>query len=216
MTSMKTTAKIKICGLTAPKEAQYLNENQIDFAGMVLFFPKSKRCITIERAKEIIARLSDTVKSVAVVVSPSLEQVRQIGDAGFSYIQIHGEIPDGIGKVSQMPILKAFNVSDLEQYEKYHNNPQIAGYVLDAHEAGSGKTFDWSLVEKLPRDGKLFLLAGGLNPQNVGEALRIVQPDGVDVSSGVENESGCGKDPEKIRAFAQEVRNELGNYLEMK
>lgn len=215
MTSMKTTAKIKICGLTAPKEAQYLNENQIDFAGMVLFFPKSKRCITIERAKEIIARLSDTVKSVAVVVSPSLEQVRQIGDAGFSYIQIHGEIPDGIGKVSQIPILKAFNVSDLEQYEKYHNNPQIAGYVLDAHEAGSGKTFDWSLVEKLPRDGKLFLLAGGLNPQNVGEALRVVQPDGVDVSSGVENESGCGKDPEKIRAFAREVRNELGNYLEM-
>ena len=199
--------KIKICGLTDPKEAQYLNENHVDFAGMVLFFPKSRRCISIARAKEIIKALADSVKPVAVVVSPSLEQVREITEAGFAGIQIHGEIPERIDTVSGLPVWKAFNVSDLDQYEKYDRAPKITGFVCDAPEAGSGKTFDWSLVEKLPRDGKLLLLAGGLNPENVADAVRAVNPDGVDVSSGVENESGCGKDPDKIRAFVQEVRN---------
>lgn len=205
----KADIKIKICGLTTPEEAQYLNENGIEFAGMVLFFPKSRRCITIGRAKEILRALDKSVKSVAVVVNPTLDQVKQISDAGFHYIQIHGAVPDGIEEVSDIPILKAFNVSDLAQYESCHNHPQIRGYVFDAQEAGSGKTFDWSLVTGIPRDEKLFLLAGGLNPDNVAEAVRYVKPDGVDVSSGVELADGTGKDPEKIRAFVKEVRNYL-------
>ena len=204
---MKEAVKIKICGLTDPKEAQYLNENHVDFAGMVLFFPKSRRCVSIARAKEIIRALADSVRTVAVVVSPSFEQVQEITEAGFDIIQIHGDMPEGIGALSGIQVWKAFNVSDLAQYESYYRDPGITGFVCDAPEAGSGKTFDWSLVEKLPRDGKLLLLAGGLNPGNVAEAVRAVQPDGVDVSSGVEYDNGQGKDPEKIRAFVQEVRN---------
>ena len=84
--------KIKICGLTTPQEAQYVNENHIDFAGMVLFFPKSRRNITLEQAKLILDSLSSTVKSVAVVVSPTLEQIKDIQRTGFDYIQIHGRI----------------------------------------------------------------------------------------------------------------------------
>ena len=226
-----SNTKVKICGLTSPAEARYLNENHVDFAGMVLFFPKSKRNISIEQAREIMATLDASIKRVAVVVSPSIEQIRQIEAAGFDYIQIHGEIPqteslyktnpdstdhtshmetcnsDNPQNVIHIPILKAFNVSDMNSYEKYHNDSRIAGYVFDAIEPGSGKTFDWRLVDNIPRDEKLLLLAGGLNPDNVRMAIEAVHPDGVDVSSGVENDDGAGKNPDKIRAFAAAVKS---------
>ena len=201
-----SSTKVKICGLTSPAEAQYLNENHVDFAGMVLFFPKSKRNISIEQAMEIMAALDASIKRVAVVVSPSIEQIRQIEAAGFDYVQIHGEIPQPESAIA-IPILKAFNVSDMGSYEKYHNDSRIAGYVFDAIEPGSGKTFDWRLVDNIPRDEKLLLLAGGLNPDNVRMAIEAVHPDGVDVSSGVENDDGAGKNSEKIRDFVAAVKS---------
>lgn len=214
--------KIKICGLTSPEEAAYLNKNHVDFAGMVLFFPKSKRNISMEQAKEIIKTLDSTIKSVAVVVAPTNEQICEIANAGFDYVQIHGAIPDSAkpyttnpdstskadstDKVSwDIPILKAFNVSDMDSYESYHNDPRIVGYVFDAQEPGSGKTFDWNLVDNIPRDEKLLLLAGGLNPSNVRTAIQKVHPGGVDVSSGVENDDGYGKDPDKVDKFVSAV-----------
>ena len=205
-----SSIKIKICGLTSPAEARYLNENHVDFAGMVLFFPKSKRNISIEQTKEIMAALDASIKRVAVVVSPSIEQVRQIEAAGFDYVQIHGEIPETETEAEAaiaIPILKAFNVSDMGSYEKYHNDSRIAGYVFDAIEPGSGKTFDWKLVDNIPRDEKLLLLAGGLNPDNVRMAIEAVHPDGVDVSSGVENDDGAGKNPEKIHDFVAAIKS---------
>ena len=201
-----SSTKVKICGLTSPAEARFLNENHVDFAGMVLFFPKSKRNISIEQAKEIMVALDASIKRVAVVVSPSIEQIRQIEAAGFDYVQIHGEIPQTEAAIA-IPILKAFNVSDMDSYEKYHNDSRIAGYVFDAIEPGSGKTFDWRLVDNIPRDEKLLLLAGGLNPRNVRMAIEAVHPDGVDVSSGVENDDGAGKNPEKIHDFVVEVKS---------
>lgn len=208
--NINSNTKVKICGLTSPAEARYLNENHVDFAGMVLFFPKSKRNISIEQAMEIMAALDASIKRVAVVVSPSIEQVRQIEAAGFDYVQIHGEIPETETEAEAaiaIPILKAFNVSDMGSYEKYHNDSRIAGYVFDAIEPGSGKTFDWKLVDNIPRDEKLLLLAGGLNPDNVRMAIEAVHPDGVDVSSGVENDDKAGKNPERIRAFAIAVES---------
>lgn len=205
--NINSNTKVKICGLTSPAEARYLNENHVDFAGMVLFFPKSKRNISIEQAKEIMAALDASIKRVAVVVSPSIEQVRQIEAAGFDYVQIHGEIPETEAEAAKaIPILKAFNVSDMDSYEKYHNDSRIAGYVFDAIEPGSGKTFDWKLVDNIPRDEKL-LLAGGLNPDNVRMAIEAVHPDGVDVSSGVENDDKAGKNPEKIHDFVAAVKS---------
>lgn len=199
-----SNTKIKICGLTSPAEARYLNEHHVDFAGMVLFFPKSKRNISIEQAKEVMAALDASIKRVAVVVSPSIEQIKQIEAAGFDYIQIHGKIPE---TEVEAPILKAFNVSDMGSYEKYHNDSRIAGYVFDAIEPGSGKTFDWKLVDNIPRDEKLLLLAGGLNPDNVRMAIEAVHPDGVDVSSGVENDNKAGKNPEKIHDFVAAIKS---------
>lgn len=205
-----SNTKIKICGLTSPAEARYLNENHVDFAGMVLFFPKSKRNISIEQAMEIMAALDASIKRVAVVVSPSIEQVRQIEAAGFDYVQIHGEIPETETEAEAaiaIPILKAFNVSDMDSYEKYHNDSRIAGYVFDAIEPGSGKTFDWKLVDNIPRDEKLLLLAGGLYPDNVRMAIEAVHPDGVDVSSGVENDDKAGKNPEMIHDFVAAIKS---------
>lgn len=208
--NINSNTKVKICGLTSPAEARYLNENHVDFAGMVLFFPKSKRNISIEQTKEIMAALDASIKRVAVVVSPSIEQVRQIEAAGFDYVQIHGEIPETETEAEAaiaIPILKAFNVSDMGSYEKYHNDSRIAGYVFDAIEPGSGKTFDWKLVDNIPRDEKLLLLAGGLNSDNVRMAIEAVHPDGVDVSSGVENDDKAGKNPEKIHDFVAAIKS---------
>ena len=198
--------KIKICGLTNKKEAEYLNANQVNFAGMVLFFPKSKRCITIEQAKNIMSALNKEIQKVAVVVEPSMEQIQEIEQAGFDYIQIHGKVQEELLEQVKLPILKAFNIKDMKEYEGYHKNPKIAGYVFDAQEPGSGKTFDWSLVKHIPRDDKMLFLAGGLHPDNVQEAINFVKPDGVDVSSGVEFEDKLGKDEEKIKRFVKQVK----------
>ncbi len=200
--------KIKICGLTDVSEAEYLNKNKVDFAGIIMFYEKSRRNTNVETAEKIIKALSDEIKSVAVMVSPTLEQVRLAEQAGFDYVQIHGKIADDIINEGGLPILKAFNIDDMNMLDFYSKCPRIAGYVFDAHEPGSGKTFDWNLLKTMPRDGKLFMLAGGLNDKNVADAIRCVKPDGVDVSSGVEYTDRQGKDPKLIDSFVAAVREE--------
>lgn len=199
--------KIKVCGLTSPKEAAYLNKNHVDFAGFVLFFPKSKRNITIAQAKEIMKKLDPSIQKVAVVVSPTPAQAEEICRSGFDYIQIHGNLEETVLSSLTIPALKAFNITDMDHFHTYQTCPKIKGYVFDAQEPGSGTVFDWNLVSNIPRDDKLFLLAGGLNPDNVADAIRALSPDGVDVSSGVEyGKEVLGKDPEKIQSFVTTVR----------
>ena len=199
--------EIKICGLTEKKEGDYLNKYGADYAGFVLFYPKSKRNIDITQAKEIMDTLNSSIKRVAVTVSPDEEQLSQIADAGFDYIQVHGKLPQNMIFSCSLPILRAFNVTDMENFEIYRHNPQIAGYVFDALEPGSGVSFDWNLLKQIPRDGKRLFLAGGLDAGNVSQAIRAVKPEGVDVSSGVEFDNRNGKDPDKIQAFIAAVRN---------
>lgn len=198
--------KIKVCGLTTKKEAEFLNENNVDLAGMVMFFPKSKRNITPDTAKEIISALNKNIKKVAVVVSPSYEEIKIIESLDFDYVQIHGELSEELESKINLPILKAFNIKDMDLYERYKVSKKVVGYVFDAQEPGSGKVFDWSLVKTLPKDGKILILAGGLNPENVAKAIEYIHPDGVDVSSGVENSDIPGKDPEKIKRFVENAR----------
>ncbi len=199
-------AKIKVCGLMTEQDAVLLNENQIHYGGMVLFFPKSKRNITIEQAKKIIRKLNKEILKVAVVVSPTMEQTKQIEEAGFDIIQIHGAMEEGVLESIHIPVWKAFNVKDLAHYEKYARNEKIKGYVFDAATPGSGQVFDWNSMKEIPRDGKLWILAGGLKKENVKEAIQCVSPDVVDVSSGVECDDKKGKDADKIKEFANEVR----------
>ena len=196
---------VKVCGLTDTVEADYLNKNKVDFAGFVLFFPKSKRNISIEKAEQIMAELDENIKKVAVIVSPDESEIQQINGSGFDYVQIHGEIKDRLLEQISKPVFKAFNI------HKYQNNAKIVGYVFDAAVPGSGKVFDWSILNDIKRDAKTFILAGGLNDSNVREAVKLVNPDVVDVSSGVEYDSGSGKDPEKIKQFIRQL--EINNKI---
>ncbi|MCM1103461.1 MAG: phosphoribosylanthranilate isomerase [Clostridium sp.] len=200
------SVKIKICGLVSTDDAALINESAVDLAGIVLFYPKSKRNRTTQEARDILRALKPEIKKAAVVVSPSAAQIAEIEALGFDYIQIHGELSDEVLRVAKLPILKAFNGNDLEQFTRFRDRDGIAGYVFDAPSPGSGKTFDLTVLDALPRDGKLFLLAGGLTPENVRSAIERIHPDGVDVSSAVEYTGRIGKDPQKVAAFIRAVR----------
>lgn len=189
--------KVKICGIKSVEEAKVLVENNADYMGMVLFFPKSKRNISEKKAAEIVSFARNQIKTVAVVVSPSIEQVEAVKNIGFDFIQIHGTMPEGIKDIS---IIKAFNVDDINQLDLYMSNNLIEGILFDAPQPGSGKTFDWNMLDKIDRKNKMLILAGGLTAGNVKEGIAQVKPDIVDVSSGVEYVKG-GKDPKKVEEF---------------
>lgn len=204
---MMKQVRIKICGLTSLADAGCLVENNVEYGGMVLFFEKSKRCIDIETAERIINVLKGKVKTVAVTVSPDLNQLKAVEKAGFDYIQIHGELLDEVYEKAIIPIIRAINVkssvTELEEVKK----DKIKGILFDAGKPGSGMTFDWSVIENISVDGKTLFLAGGLNEKNVIEAIEKIGPDVVDVSSGVEYDGDVkGKDPEKIKKFVDCVR----------
>ena len=194
--------KVKICGITTKQDIEYINEYKPDFAGFVMFFPKSKRNIEPNTAKELLNNLISSVKSVAVMVKPTIEQIIIVKECGFDYVQIHGDADSSLLSSSPLPVIRAFNVSDINRFDEYSRIENIIGYLFDSAVPGSGKTFDWTLLDRLPRNNKkIFMLAGGLDAENVAAAIRQVKPDGVDVSSGVENDNGIGKCKEKIKAF---------------
>ncbi len=199
--------QVKICGLRSVEEAEYLNKYGADYAGMVLFFPKSKRNIDLGQAREIIGALKPDIKKVAVVVSPTLEQANDICLAGFDIIQVHGKLEPTVYDLISIDIWKAFNIKDMDQYESYASMDKIKGFVFDSAQPGSGMPYDRSILSGLPRYAdKLFILAGGLNQTNVAWAIADTAPDVVDVSSGVEYGDASGKDPDKVADFIRAVR----------
>ena len=208
--------KIKICGITRENEIELLNELHVDYAGFVLFFEKSKRNVDLDRAVELKNRLKNT-KSVAVVVEPTLEQARAIEEAGFDVLQVHGRLAEDIEKECGITIWKAVNVKNedgeaqISELEEFLKNDRISAIVMDAANAGSGEPFDWDVLLNEDFGAKDFILAGGLNPINVGSAIQKLAPDVVDVSSGVEytDKTIMGKDAEKVIKFVENTRNTL-------
>lgn len=198
--------EVKICGLTRIEEAHFLNEYKPDYVGIVMFFPKSRRNMSIDSAKEIIAAVSPDIKKVAVTVSPTKEQLDIISKLGFDIIQIHGVIDDDLIAGAGLPVWKAFNVADMNMLPHYMGLDNICGYVFDAGEPGSGKTFDWNSLRDIRRDGRKIILAGGLKSDNVAFAIKTVVPDVVDVSSGVEYDDKPGKDEDKVRSFIRNAK----------
>ena len=229
----KKNTGVKICGITSVEEAGYLNTYKPDYAGMVLFYEKSKRNIDINQAKSIIEALDGGIKTVAVVVSPDVEQVEAIKSAGFDYIQIHGELTPEVYDSIKLPIIRAVNIKYDNVLEKNHidstenvkryikeklaevlNKEKIYGVLFDSGTPGSGNIFDWDLVmevrQMVATSGKKFWLAGGLNKYNVAEAVRRLLPDVADTSSGVEYSSKgverWGKSPDMIKEFIESVK----------
>ena len=217
------TPKIKICGITLESEAEYLNEFFVDYAGFV-FYEKSKRNVSLKQAEKIFRLLDQYIKKVAVTVSPDIEMIEMLNDSDFDIIQIHKEVAPKVLEKAKKPVWRAVNISDASDIQsmtavfdeksrgqdKDDREKGITGILIDAADFGSGKSFDWTRAkETLNLDrrwrGMDFILAGGLNPGNVAEGIRIFEPDIVDVSSGVEGEAG--KDREKIKQFVYTVQS---------
>ena len=205
--------KIKICGITNLQDAQTAVSAGADSLGFV-FYSKSPRSVEPAVAKSIIAQLPPFVLPVGVFVNQEHTTIRNIFDeCGLAFAQLHGDETAAFCESLDRPVLRALRLRDrgsLLALAEYKGRMGVRGLVVDAFSSetygGTGQTVDWSLAREVANAAPI-LLAGGLTPHNVQEAVQQVQPYGVDVSSGVEHSPGK-KDPEKIRAFIQAVRLE--------
>lgn len=220
--------QIKICGITQDEEIQWLNEADVSYAGFVLY-EKSCRYFPISKTQELFEKLNDSIKKVAVAVNPDVTMVKQVMDAGFDILQVHGNLTEEVLAVTEIPVWRAVNLTDANIFEKlvreYRDlsiDEKITALLMDAKEFGSGKTFGWDAYERdegkemlrqlrqiLEKEQIQFVLAGGLTPDNVSRGIDIFSPDIVDVSSGVEKEpgQGTGKDREKIQKFVRNMHS---------
>ena len=234
----KYNVKVKICGLTCEEDIDSVVKAGADFAGMVVLFSKSRRNIALDRAESLVNRLDllerklqtvgdktaemrlKTPDTVAVTVSPTVEDVKDIASRGFDYIQIHGDLDKRILEMEdivsgRLSIIRAYNKIDMEEVNLLNRYDAVRYYLFDAAEPGSGSGFGWNAipVDKL---NKPFFLAGGLTPETVEEAVKKVRPFAVDGSSGVEKDTlpsleevAAGmsmKDRDKIIAFTQNAK----------
>lgn len=214
--------RVKICGITTVEDARHAASLGADAIGLN-FYEHSPRFVTLDKAGPILRALPPFVEPVGLFVNQPLQQVFQtIGRIGrVRVIQWHGE-PREVADAYPFQLIAAFPVRDqdsLVQITHYLDACRGLGWLptavlVDAHVAGhfggTGQTAPWELLADFRPDVPL-ILAGGLTPENVTEAIRIVQPYGVDVASGVEKSPGC-KDPDKMRRFIQNAREAAARF----
>ena len=205
-----TRTRIKFCGMTRAGDVRLAAELGVDAIGLI-FAPGSKRLLNIAEARVVRAAVPPLVDVVALFRNNSRDDVREVmRSLRPSLLQFHGEEDEAFCASFQMPWLKAVAMGEgdpVTPRELLQRYPNASGLLLDSHapggSGGSGLAFDWSQVPAgLHRP---FLLAGGINPDNVREAVLRTRPWGVDVSSGIEVSAGV-KDGEKMRAFVEQVR----------
>ena len=199
---------MKICGVTNVEDAQFALECGADAIGLN-FYERSPRFVTMERAQEIVSKLSEHKSKIGVFVNASRKRILEvIKTVNLSAVQLVGQHgPDDLVNF-ESSVIKVFRVYpgfDVEVLRNYI----IDAFLLDTYQdetyGGTGKTFDWNVAIKAKEYGKV-ILSGGLNPENIEDAVKYVQPYGVDVSSGVELRPGR-KDPKKIRDFIARARS---------
>lgn len=199
--------KIKVCGLFRPEDVAYVNEAAPDWCGFIIHFPKSHRSVTPERVRELTARLDRSIPAVGVFVDQPVEAVAELlNDGTISVAQLHGREDEGyIAALRSLApghtIWKAFKIRT-EADLKAAADSSADLILLDSGQ-GSGQTFEWSLAAGVERP---FLLAGGLTPDNIPQAIAAVHPWGLDLSSGVETDKA--KDRQKILAAVAAARKE--------
>jgi len=204
--------RVKICGITQPEDAGAAVEAGADALGFV-FVPGTPRFVTVEQAAAVVRALPPFVSKVGLFVDAPLNEIREtVRVVGLDTIQLHGaETPQFCEALRGVATrLKAFRVrgpetlGDVNRYEG-----TVEAYLLDAYvpgiAGGTGATFDWELAVAARELERPLILAGGLTPETVANAVRRVRPYAVDVSSGVERAPGR-KDPDKIDRFIREVR----------
>jgi phosphoribosylanthranilate isomerase len=201
--------RIKICGITNKQDAIEASSLGADMLGFILY-KNSKRHIEPKKIMDVLNEVPDTIAKVGVFVDENAKKVIEIAqDCSLDMLQFHGkESPEYCAQFKDSyKIIKAFRIQDKKSLESI-NNYDVDYYLLDTHvdglKGGTGKTFDWKLIEgyELLRP---VILSGGLTPENVGSAIQNVAPYGVDVSSGVEALPGK-KDLKLMKEFVDNVR----------
>ncbi len=206
-----TRTRIKICGITNSRDAEFAVANEVDALGFNLY-EESPRYVDVKTAAGIVDQLPPYITSVALLVNHTRDDVKLLLEkAPFDFLQFHGDETDEFCCSFGMPFIKAIRVEKLVDLEgQVDRFPHSKGILLDAfvegEYGGTGKTFQWSEV---PAISKPVVLAGGLTPDNVGQAIKQIRPFAVDVSGGVESEKGI-KDHEKVSSFIREVRTADG------
>jgi phosphoribosylanthranilate isomerase len=214
--------KVKICGITREEDLKMVCDMGADAVGFVVGVPSSPRNLTIEKAKKLIKLVPLFVKSVLVAVPQDESQILSFHESlKPDIIQIHGEKPLDIAllkeKLSAVTMVRGVNVKSEESLNfAIQESKFFDAFLVDSSSSnkygGTGLTHDWSASKRI-RDAihpKPLILAGGLNPENVKEAVKTVKPYAVDVSTGVESKPGI-KDPEKVAAFIRNAKSVLND-----
>jgi len=199
--------KIKICGITNLEDALAAAAAGADALGFN-FYKKSPRCIEPQKAAEIIEQLPPFIVPVGIFVNEREDRIREILAAtGIQAVQFHGDESPEFCQRFGGRVIKAFQVKDKESLKNMAHY-RVGAFLLDSYRddvrGGTGVAFDWHLAVVAKTFGKV-ILAGGLTPENVAEAVKLVQPYGVDVAGGVEKEKGV-KDHAMLKKFITEVR----------
>jgi phosphoribosylanthranilate isomerase len=202
---------LKICGITRAVDARHAVDQGATALGFV-FWAESPRCVTPAQAADLIADMPEGVAAVGVFVNEPLDTIsRTVEEAGLTAVQLHGDEPPAYAEVlsETVPVLRSVTLATVDRVRA--SWPPDTTLLLDAADperrGGTGVTVDWTRAWHVARLGPI-VLAGGLTPLNVAEAIATVRPWGVDVSSGVETAPGV-KDPEKVSRFLAIARHAL-------
>jgi phosphoribosylanthranilate isomerase len=200
--------RVKFCGITRAEDARAAVALGADAVGLV-FHAASPRAVSLPQAMAVVSGLPPFIARVGLFVDPKVDEVEMVLELGcVDVLQFHGDEPPEFCRRFGRPYIKALRVRPgMDVRAGAERHPDAAAVLLDAHEAGrpggTGRTFDWSLIPRdLPRP---VILAGGLTPANVADAIRRVRPYAVDVSGGIESGPGV-KDHSLMQAFLREVK----------
>jgi phosphoribosylanthranilate isomerase len=206
-----TAVFVKVCGITTPDDALFALAMGADAIGMVL--APSPRQVDPDTVRDVVRELPPGAFAVGVFRDEAPEQIlRVLERTGLRGVQLHGHETPAEAAVLRRHVaflVQAFTVQDprLERVDDY----PVDAVLLDSSSPGSGVAFDWKLAERLVVPGRRVILAGGLTPENVAQAVEQVRPWGVDVASGVEASPGR-KDAVKVRRFVAEATRALSEF----
>lgn len=195
--------KIKFCGITRAEDIFIVNEILPEFVGFI-FYKKSRRNISVEKFLELNKILDKKISTVGVFVDEKISEIAEIAK-NLDLIQLHGSEDEKyiseLRNYTDKKIIQAFKIKTADDLKNALKS--FGDYILLDGGAGEGKVFDWNILKNFERK---YFLAGGLNCENISDAIKILKPFAVDVSSGIETDNF--KDALKMKNFAQIVRSE--------
>ena len=207
MNDRDTQVKVKICGMTNLNDVKVAVDGGVDAVGFI-FYKKSPRSVTMQAVRKIVLELPPFVDSVGVFVNETAEQINKIADrCNLDRVQLHGNESPTFCKKIRRRVIKAIRVKDIQSLKKLSDYP-VSSFLLDTFSedqyGGTGRVFDWNLAYPAKKYGPI-ILAGGLTPINVHQAIQSIQPYGVDVCAGVESQPGI-KDHKKMQTFLKNAK----------